>query len=177
MKNLIYILVAITFMSCKNYTVLTQQMVDKYHLNNTDLSKIQVYTSGDITLNNKLEEEEIAINNGVLVKNNHGTINNITIAAFTPGIITRDLEGKLLVSFDANSSSVIVFGSEGIGSYKLMADWDKHINNLFYNGKVFYNDQDYYVSSFQANTQLLINEKDLKKIKTNTTLVKGNKIK
>jgi hypothetical protein len=166
-KTLILILL---FASCKPYVNLTQDIVNKYALTDSTLETLQVYNSKEIVLYNGTYLYGYYIDKGVLIQSETKNNDKVIIPIKTPVIVTKTINDKLLVSFDFNSTGVIVFMPSG-GDYNIAALWDGKC------GKTVYDKRDFYLTNDEANTFLLIRTKDRKQTKSKTKRVNGHLIK
>ena len=88
----------------------TQDLRDQYGLERDDLKKLQYFISGDVTLQREFlrEEGEVSKTHKLVIKEG-GHVEEVFIAAGTPGIATEIGPASLAVSFEPGGS--LVFGS------------------------------------------------------------------
>jgi hypothetical protein len=108
-----------------------------------DLEKLQYYVSGDITLQRGFRREEGKISSTHrLVKKEEGLVEEVFIAAGTPGIATEVGPTSLAVSFEPGRS--LTFGSppddrDPERKYTLSARrWADYYGELSYDGKTYH---------------------------------------
>jgi len=124
-------------------TPFTQNLRDQYRLEGDDLKKLQFFVSDDVTLQRdfRREEGEISKTHKLVVKEG-GYLEEVFIAAGTPGIATEVGPTSLAVSFEPAGS--LVFASppsdrDPERKYKLSAkEWTDYYGELVYENKVWY---------------------------------------
>lgn len=121
----------------------TQHLRDRYGLEEGDLRKLQYYVSGDITLQRGFRREEGEISSTHrLVQKEEGVVEEVFIAAGTPGIATEVGPTSLAVSFEPGRS--LDFGSppddrDPERKYTLSARrWTDYYGELSYDGKTYH---------------------------------------
>ena len=121
----------------------TQNLRDQYGLEGDDLKKLQYFVSSDVTLQREFlrEEGEISKTHKLVIKEG-GKVEEVFIAAGTPGIATEVGPTSLSVSFEPGGS--LVFGSPSSDrdperKYKLSAKrWTDSSGELVYDNKTYY---------------------------------------
>ena len=88
----------------------TQTLRDQYGLEGDELKKLQYFISSDVTLQREFhrEEGEISKSHKLVIKEG-GLVDEVYIAAGTPGIATEVSPTSLSVSFEPGGS--LIFGS------------------------------------------------------------------
>jgi hypothetical protein len=121
----------------------TQNLRGQYGLEGDDLKKLQYFVSSDVTLQREFRHEEGEISKThKLVMKEGGLVEEVFIAAGTPGIATEVGPTSLAVSFEPGSS--LVFGSSSSDrdperKYKLSAKrWTDYYGELVYDNKTYY---------------------------------------
>jgi hypothetical protein len=121
----------------------TQNLRDQYGLEGDDLKKLQYFVSSDVTLQREFRREEGEISKThKLVMKEGGLVEEVFIAAGTPGIATEVGPTSLAVSFEPGGS--LVFGSPSSDrdperKYKLSAKrWTDYYGELVYDNKIYY---------------------------------------
>lgn len=121
----------------------TQNLRDQYGLEGDDLKKLQYFVSSDVTLQREFRREEGEISKThKLVMKEGGLVEEVFIAAGTPGIATEVGPTSLAVSFEPGGS--LVFGSPSSDrdperKYKLSAKrWTDYYGELVYDNKTYY---------------------------------------
>jgi len=121
----------------------TQNLRDQYRLEGDDLKKLQYFVSDDVTLQRdfRREEGEVSKTHKLVVKEG-GHVEEVFIAAGTPGIATEVGPTSLAVSFEPGGS--LVFASPPSDrdpgrKYRLSAkEWTDYYGELVYENKVWY---------------------------------------
>jgi hypothetical protein len=121
----------------------TQHLRNRYGLEEGDLRKLQYYVSGDITLQRGFRHEEGEISGTHrLVQKEEGVVEEVFIAAGTPGIATEVGPTSLAVSFEPGRS--LAFGSppddrDPERKYTLSARrWEDYYGELDYDDKTYF---------------------------------------
>lgn len=121
----------------------TQHLRDRYGLEEGDLKNLQYYVSGDITLQRGFRREEGEISGTHrLVQKEEGVVEEVFIAAGTPGVATEIGPTSLAVSFEPGRS--LTFGSppedrDPERKYTLSARrWADYYGELTYDGKAYH---------------------------------------
>ena len=121
----------------------TQHLRNRYGLEEGDLRKLQYYVSGDITLQRGFRHEEGEISaTHRLVQKEEGVVEEVFIAAGTPGIATEVGPTSLAVSFEPGRS--LTFGSppddrDPERKYTLSARrWEDYYGELVYDDKTYF---------------------------------------
>jgi hypothetical protein len=139
------VLVALVALSAcaANRIPFTQDLRDQYGLERDDLQKLQYYISGDVTLQREFhrEEGEVSKTHKLVIKEG-GLVEEVFIAAGTPGIATEVGPTSLAVSFEPGGSLVFSSPSSDRDSgrkYKLSAKrWTDYYGELVYDNKIWY---------------------------------------
>ncbi len=121
----------------------TQHLRDRYGLEEDNLRQLQYYVSGDITLQRGFRREEGEISGTHrLVQKEEGVVEEVFIAAGTPGVATEVGPNSLAVSFEPGRS--LTFGSppddrDPERKYTLSARrWADYYGELSYDGKTYH---------------------------------------
>lgn len=121
----------------------SQTVRDQYQLDGDDLKNLQYVISDDITLQRdfRREEGEISKSHKLVIKEG-GLVEEVFIAAGTPGIATKVGPTFIAVSFEPGGS--LVFGTSASDrdpdrTYKLLAKrWTDYYGELIYDDKTYY---------------------------------------
>ncbi len=175
MKKYIYlIIVSVVISACASKQPYTQSIQKKYKLTESDLKKIQFYTSADIILYKSKQDGSVKTEGGELVINKDKNVEKIIIKANTPGVVTEVIESdKIAVSFEVGDGKFLVFGvGNKNGYYYLQAkEWTKGKR-----GKLSYGGATWYASKGSGETYLLLKIKKLEKFQQSQKVIKGRKI-
>lgn len=150
----------------------TQHLRNRYGLEEGDLRKLQYYISGDITLQREFRHEEGEISGTHrLVQKEEGVVEEVFIAAGTPGIATQVGPTSLAVSFEPGRS--ITFGSppddrDPERKYTLSARrWED------YYGELVYDDKTYFAVQGSGHVWLEVRAESLDTVKKKTKVLPG----
>jgi len=121
----------------------TQTLRDQYRLEGDDLKNLQYFISGNVTLQREFrrEEGEISKSHKLVIKEG-GLVEEVVVAAGTPGIATNVGPTSIAVSFEPGGS--LVFGTSSSdrdpnGIYNLLAKrWTDSYGELIYDNKTYY---------------------------------------
>jgi hypothetical protein len=174
MRNFLFILSGLlTLSACSPKVPFTLAVQEKYKLTDTDIKKIQFYTSDDIVLYQGESESKTETTGGEVVITNKKKEEQIIIKKGTPCVVVK-IEGKdkLYLGFDTGEGKVLLFsGRTSNEPFKLTAEeWTNNRGKLKYDGKT------YYASSSSAATYLEFRLKKLEQSKRKQTVVKGRKL-
>ncbi|MFI5205066.1 MAG: hypothetical protein ACHQF2_11275, partial [Flavobacteriales bacterium] len=159
--------------ACAPKVPFTMAVQEKYKLTDTDIKKIQFYTSEDIVLYKGESESKTETAGGEVVITSSKQEEKLIIKKGTPCVVVK-IEGKdkLYLGFDAGDGKMLLFsGKSANDPFKLTAE--EWVNNR---GKLKYDGKTYYASSTSASTYLMFRLKKLEKSKRNQTVVKGRKV-
>ena len=178
MKNTIFLFISslLLFISAcsPSLSPFTQRLVEKNRWSESDLKKIQFYSSADIILYRDYSSGMSRIESGEIKMINGRKIEEIRIPKGTPGVaVFQPKNNRLAVSFEEHNDRFLIFGPNPKrgNSYVLLAsEWKNR------RGKVKYNDQQYYTTTESAVATLLVDIKKSKKVKVKSRSVKGRKV-
>ena len=152
----------------------TQRLVEKNRWSESDLKKIQFYTSKEIVLSRDYTTGMSRIESGEIKMVRGRKIEEIRIPKGTPGaVVFQPKDDRLAVSFEDHNDRFLIFGPNPKrgNSYVLLAsEWENR------RGKVKYNDQQYFTTTESAFATLLVDIKESKKVKVKSRSVKGRKV-
>jgi hypothetical protein len=150
----------------------TQNLRHQYGLEADDLKKLQYFVSGDVTLQREFRREEGEVSKShKLVMKEGGLIEEVFIAAGTPGIATEVGSASLSVSFEPGGS--LDFGSppsdrDPERKYKLSAKrWTD------YYGELVYDDKTYYAVKGSGQVYLEVGAESLNAVETKKKVLPG----
>lgn len=174
MKKIIYISsLLLAMQSCAPKVPFTMAIQEKYKLTDTDIKKIQFYTSDDIVLYKAESASKTETTGGEVVVTNKSQEERLLIKKGTPCVVVK-IEGKdkLYLGFDAGDGKMLLFsGRTGNDPFKLKAE--EWVNNR---GKLTYDGKTYYASASSASTYIEFRLKKLEQYKQKQTVVKGRKL-
>ncbi len=163
--------------SCsKSLTPFTERMNDDNGWTESDLQKIQFYTSEDIVLRRQASTGGSKIENGEIRIKSDRKVDEITIRRGTPGVFLFKIkENRFAVSFeDGGEKKFLVFGpgKNTNGKYVLKAaEWNRNT------GKIRYNDRTYITPSRSAYAALMVNLKRARRTSLKSRTAGGRVIK
>jgi hypothetical protein len=150
-------------------------MYDEFEWTEKDIQKIQFYVSDDIRLWRDAGTEESRIENGKVKVVDGREVEEVIIKKGTPGVVIfSPKENRFAVSFDSDDDGFLMFGpNEKInGRYVLLAkEWKNRKGKVTYRGSIFNTDTD------SAYATLLVDIKAARKMKLNSTVVGGRRVK
>jgi hypothetical protein len=167
------IIVLFVMSSCSPKVPFTMAIQEKYKLTDTDIKKIQFYTSDDIILYMGESQSKTETTGGEVVVTSNKQEERLIIKKGTPCVVVK-IEGKdkLYIAFGSGDQKVILFsGRTSNEPFKMQADeWSNGRGKLKYDGKI------YYASSLSASTYIAFRIKKLEDSKRKETVEKGRKI-
>lgn len=174
MKKLIIFLSLITILSsCKTLTPFTETIRQKNNLTLQDLKNIQFYTSNDILLNREINGSKNQIISGRIKTVNNRQIEEIFIPINTACLVVdTSKNGSIKLSFSDNDEKSLTFGvTQNTSRYVLLAEsWNGK------EGTVHYGSDIYITKGLSYDACLLVNMKELLKIKRKFKVEKGRKL-
>jgi hypothetical protein len=172
-KTLLFFSVSFTMIACSPKVIYTTNVQQKYKLTESDLKKIQFYTSDDIVLYTKETASKTETDKGELVVKSNSEEERILIKKGTPCIVEKIIgTDKLSISFEVGEGKFLVFGTaEANGPYKLLAEnWANGRGKLTYDNKI------YYASSYSGNAYLLFKLTKTQKNLSKQKVAEGRKV-
>ena len=172
LKLLLFLFIGLTFMtSCSDkLTPFTERLYQEQGWSDSELKKIQFYTSEDITLFRELSQGDSKIVSGEIKIRNGRKVDEVKIKKGTPGIfLFKPKEDKFAISFESDGDDkFLIFGASERrgGRYQLLAkDWKRRGY-----GKVTYAGSEYRINSESAYASLLVDldRKRSTKVKSRT---------
>jgi len=176
MRNLFLItIVVLGLSSCsKNYTPYSSYLPERNNWSESEIERIQFYTSEDIVLYRQISDSETEIINGKIKMENGREVDEVIIKEGTPGVAVWIAEDKRYgISFDDSDELFLTFGPnpERKKRYYLMAGkWQGKT------GVVTYQGQEYKTSAKSASAYLMVDLKSIKKVDRNSHVAKGRTI-
>lgn len=177
MKNLAILLFPLALLSsCANLVPYSEALKNQYHLSDSDIPKIQFYTSDNIILYKDAVNGQRTIEGGKIKVVDGREVEEIIIQNKTKGIAIKNplLGNNLGVSFEINDNYFLTFGENPKFNNKyclLASNWKNDIGEVTYNGEKFR------TPSASGRVYLLVNIKKLEKMETKSRVAKGRKIR
>ena len=156
-------MISLTSCNVTNYKFITQDLIDQYQWSESDLKKIQFYTSEDIILKRQRSGNMSQITDGEITVIDGQKLEEVVIKKGTAGVLLfQPKANRLAISFDAkDDSKFLMFGPNPKANdrYMLLAsEWDRQ------RGKVTYGDKKYWINANQLLASLLIDIKKINKV-------------
>jgi hypothetical protein len=175
MKNSLYFTLLIFLSSCGMKVPYTEEIKNKYDLDEVGLKKVQFYTSSTIIMVRSNKQEKQGLTDGKLVTNENKVENRIIIPPNTKCVFEGfDSQGEILLRFEQGPNKVLRFATrknQQSGRYYLLAKWDPNKG-----GEIDYGNLTYYASQESGAAYLLVITKKLNKTKRKDRVVKGMKV-
>ncbi len=163
--------------SCSNnLRYFTSDMQREAGWNQSDLERIQFYTSEDIILFRRLKQEDSRITDGKIRIVDGSEVEEFIIEKGTPGVVIgMPGDNRLAVSFEEGvNSRYLVFGpgQSSNGRYVLLAkDWSRSY------GKINYGHQIFETTTASAYAALLVDIKKAGDTKFKSSRASGNRVR
>ena len=177
MRQLIFSLTIIAFLSTgcsKNYVAYSSYLQEKNNWSNTEIERIQFYTSSDIVLYREAGNNQTQIVNGKIKMENGREIEEVVIKKGTPGVaVWQQKDNRYGIAFGNSDEQFLTFGpnpSKNKKYYLLASKWEQGVGTVTYNG------EEYFTSPRSASTYLQVDMKSIKKIDVDRQIVKGRTI-
>jgi hypothetical protein len=160
-----------------NYIIYNRELQMKMKAFNIDYRKVQVYLDQKVILSRGVDSTKAEVASGVLRYINNSIVEEITINAYTPGIIESIDDNGINIKFDNNGSIRFVpaSGPDAQDSYVISGtDWNEGFCNVEYAKKV------YKAQCFKCNSMgdvhPVIRQSDIDKKNKLTKVLPGIKI-
>ncbi len=160
-----------------NYIVYNPELQMKMKAFNIDHRKVQVYLDQKIILTRGIDSTKAEVASGVLRYINNSVVEEITINAYTPGIIESIDDNGINIKFDNSGSLRFVpsSGPDSDNSYVISGtDWNEGVCNVEYAKKT------YKAQCFKCNSMgevhPVIRQSDIDKKNKLTKVLPGIKI-
>ncbi len=178
MKFLAVLSIVLFVASCGMKVPYNEEIKTKYDLNESNIKKVQFFTSSTIVLERKnSQENKGTTDNGALVTNENSVENRVIIPVHTKCVFEKFENGNtdVIVRFEVGDNKVLRFSlrkNSNTGKYYLKAkSWDSNKG-----GEIDYGNLTYYATPESGSAFLLVVTKKLKKVKRKDRVVKGMKV-
>lgn len=192
-KIIISIILALALISCARvYVPYTLELQQEYNLTQQEIMQLQFYVSDKVILEREIVDVDKRVTKEHRLKKiEDKLLDQIVFKSYTPGIAVEVLPNMLQVAFE--QQGYLTFKSEGEpeDNYYFRSDrygdeikekdlsycyWFQRVENeMFSNGLVTYNVNEYWVFFPESRPYLLVDEESLEKIKERRRFVKGIK--
>lgn len=178
MKRLAILLVGLGMLSsCSEKTQLTGSLMTLIKENQLPLDKIQFYNDNALFLERELNASDANVKSGKVMIINGKSINRVNLEPQTPGVLIKEQQEQLLISFEAGAGIekslhfAPVLGERGEYFYQLVDDLGSPtFSRLQYDGNK-------YLLYNKKKVRLLIMKSSFSGLKVNSKRMRGNRIK
>jgi hypothetical protein len=176
MKIISFLVLVALMMSCGVKIPFTDDLKAEYDLNESNLKKVQFYSSSTIILErSKTSGVQKADSDGKLVSNKSSEQDRIIIPPNTKCVFdSYGPSGEVFIRFEAGAGRTMKFAirpNQATGKYYLEADWKQEKG-----GQLSYGNETYYATSTSGSAYLMVVLKKLQRTKRKDRVVKGMKI-
>jgi len=169
-------LVVLSLSSCSEKTQLTGSLMTLIKENQLPLEKIQFYNDNPLFLERELNASEANIKSGKVLIVNGKSINRITLEKQTPGLLIKQSQDHLLISFESGAGEAKslhfapILGEKGEYFYQLVDEsGSTTFSRLMYDGNK-------YLLYNKSKIRLEIMKSSFSGLKVNSKRMKGNRI-
>ena len=159
--------------SCKNLVPYTDSLKTKHNLTEEQMKHLQFYLSDPIVLQRHVADGgSTQVLAGKVHIINGEKVEEVIIPSGTPGVLVKDENGKLEVSFERDDNHYLRFGAnpDRYQSFVLLAgEWKGKIGTVNYAG------QKYYTSPESADAILMIDLHKISNYQKEERVAKGRK--
>lgn len=93
--------------NANSYAPFTKLLKQRMEHENIDLKKVQFYVDQTLVLSRTVGSEKGTVNNGQVEFNNAQALNEVTIPAYTPGVLEHISGDSLFISFDQPGNTLV----------------------------------------------------------------------
>jgi uncharacterized protein YdiU (UPF0061 family) len=169
-------LVVLSLSSCSEKTQLTGSLMTLIKENQLPLEKIQFYNDNPLFLERELNASEANIKSGKVLIVNGKSINRITLEKQTPGLLIKQSQDHLLISFEAGAGEAKslhfapILDEKGEYFYQLVDEsGSTTFSRLMYDGNK-------YLLYNKSKIRLEIMKSSFSGLKVNSKRMKGNRV-
>ena len=178
MKRITILLMGLSLLtSCSEKTQLTGSLMTLIKENQLPLDKIQFYNDNALFLERELNASDANVKSGKVMIVNGKSINRVSLEPQTPGVLVKEQQEQLLISFEAGAGIekslhfAPVLGERGEYYYQLVDDTGSPtFSRLDY-------DSNKYLLYNKKKVRLLIMKSSFSGLKVNSKRMRGNRIK
>lgn len=175
MSRFIFLLLSVVLVSsCKNLVPYTDALRQKYNWSETEIKRIQFYTSDAIVLQRKIKDGSTEIVAGKIKTINGEKVDEVIIPSGTAGILVSNTSGKFSISFEKDDNYSLSFGSNQHMNNRYSLAFSSLQNKV---GKIIYNGKEYYTSPESVDAILMVDLRKIDKTELNQRVAKGRKVK
>ena len=177
MRALGFLFLVVLFLSsCSEKTQLTGSLMTLIKENQLPLEKIQFYNDNPLFLERELNASEANVKSGKVLIVNGKSINRITLEKQTPGLLVKQSQDHLLISFESGSGEAKslhfapTLGERGEYFYQLVdVSGSTTFSRLMYDGNK-------YLLYNKSKIRLEIMKSSFSGLKVSSKRMKGNRI-
>ncbi len=177
MKNskFVAILCITLFASCSSSkTYFSTSIRQKVENIGTPVTQLQFYIDRDVELSREILKDETKVTSGEIRFENGKNLNIITLKKNTPGVCTKVLPDKIIISFEVGDDKFLTFGktkfSLDTDPYKILANsWIGDFGSINYEGKKYFIHRG-------GNASVQIKTNELNKVEVNKRKMTGRVI-
>lgn len=177
MRNLLLLGFAVLMLSScsKNLVPYSANLPESNGWSESQIERIQFYTSDDIVLYREVSESDTRIAEGKIKFENGREIEEVVIRKGTPGVaIWQEEDQRYGIALDKGSEQFLTFGPNPERKrryYLLASDWEGKVGTVTYNGI------DYKTSQQSANVYLMVDMRKIRKTDVNSKVARGRTVK
>lgn len=177
MRALGFLFLVIIFLSsCSEKTQLTGSLMTLIKENQLPIEKIQFYNDNPLFLERELNASEANVKSGKVLIVNGKSINRITLEKQTPGLLVKQSQDHLIISFESGAGEgkglhfAPILGEKGEYFYQLVDEsGSTTFSRLMYDGNK-------YLLYNKSKIRLEIMKASFSGLKVNSKRMKGNRI-
>ncbi len=178
MRNLAIVFFAVVLLSsCSQQAYLTGSLMTLIKENQLPLEKIQFYNDNALFLERELNASDANVKSGKIILINGKSINRVTLEQQTPGVLVKQANDRLLISFEAGAGEEKslhfgpVVGERGEYYYQLVDDTGSPtFSRLSYDGNK-------YLLYNKKKVRLMIMKSSFSGLKVNSKRMRGNRVR
>ena len=127
-NNIVITLLIVTVLaSCSSSkTYFSAAIRQKVENIGTPVTQLQFYIDRDVELSREILKDETKVTSGVIRFENGKNLNIITLKKGTPGVCTRVMPDKIVISFEVGDDKFLTFGKTKLAldtdPYKILAN-------------------------------------------------------
>ena len=166
----------ISFSACTKKIYFTKELKKRIEHSGQDISKVQFYSSRDITLRLNDPSSEIKIDAGKIKINDQRKISEVFIKKYTKGMCVASYDDQLDIAFEKGEYRYLGFIEEDCT--KSNTKWilktpvgDKTYSTTHYDGA------EYYITPESENAKLLVKNKQVEKLIKKRRVLRGVKVR
>ena len=176
-KIFLFVVLVLSLTSCQKTVYLTGSLMHNLQENELDLTRIQFYNDNPLVLEREVPSSNANIKSGKVFFKNGRYINRISLDKNTPGMVQREENGSLLITFEQSSDGEnwlrfgAVPGEKGEYFYQLIDQkGSPSFSRIDYEGNM-------YLVIYPTRVRLLLAKSVLTNLKIKERHMKGVRVK